>query len=158
MMIFHFVSAFREEKKQTDDECFQSGWHENFSSPHTCVPFGFVFNHPAFGTVLVLVSVFLFFLFFLGEYLQYYPPMPQFPEGRTYWPLLRPTGQLMHNLGGCTVLNMYKYTWVHKKGYQFEHCRITYTYNKHIQNWKIFTYTYIKHIYLKRNTHLYKGI
>ena len=56
--------------------------HENFSSPHTCVPFGFVFNHPTFGTVLVLVLIYFFLLFFfflLGEYLL--PTHAPVPEG-----------------------------------------------------------------------------
>ena len=64
---------------------------------------------------------------------------------------------LKFKLGGCTVLNMYEYTWVHRRGIKLNiavlriHTINTFRTEK---NSRIFTLN----IYLKQNTSVYKGI
>ena len=66
-------------------------------------------------------------------------------------------GHSFSSLGGCTVLNMYVYTWVHTRGINLN---IVVLCIHTINTFKTENYTRILtlNIYLKRNIHVYKGI
>jgi hypothetical protein len=51
------------------------------------------------------------------------------------------------SLGGCIVLNMYEYTWVHRRVINLNIVVVRIHTINTFTNWKIFMYTYIKHIF-----------
>ena len=49
--------------------------------------------------------------------------------------------------GGCSVLNMYESTWVHRRGFDLDLAVLRIHTINTFRTEKIFTYTYIKHIF-----------
>ena len=65
--------------------------------------------------------------------------------------------QRIHLPGGCSVLNMYKSTWVRRRGFDLDLAVLRI---HTINTFRIEKYSHILtlNIYLKRNTSVYKGI